>query len=387
MTADDDYGGVTTDRFRDLGAYSDWVTFARTQATLYPADAPQLTVSEVRRLLGFAHIGRASDPRLEQRWRRDGVDGEEVSWSVGYGPRTLAWLLRPAGVRRPLPGVLALHGHDGFKYWGKEKVADGPDPTPDLLQELRAALYGGRGFANELARRGFAVLCHDAFLWGSRRFSPELVQRVDRPDPEARWLGPGEDLEAGGPIAYNRGALAHEHIVAKYATLLATTVAGVVSYEDRCAVDYLRGRADTNAGPLGCVGLSGGGCRAALLQATCEDIGAAAVVGMMSAHAALLDRHVANHTWMFFPPGLALRGDWPDLAAARAPSPLLVQYCRDDHLFPLTGMRAAHERLTQRYQQAGDADAYIGEFFTGGHRFDLAMQDSAFNHLQGWLLP
>jgi len=90
---------------------------------------------------------------------------------------------------------------------------------------------------------------------------------------------------------------------------------------------------------------------------------------------------------MFFPPGLALRGDWPDLAAARAPSPLLVQYCRDDHLFPLTGMRAAHERLTQRYQQAGDADAYIGEFFTGGHRFDLAMQDSAFNHLQGWLLP
>ena len=98
-----------------------------------------------------------------------------------------------------------------------------------------------------------------------------------------------------------------------------------MAYEDRCAVSYLRGRDGVAAGPLGCVGLSGGGCRAALLQATCDNIGAAAVVGMMSAHPALLDRHVANHSWMFFPPGLALRGDWPDLTAARAPSPLLVR--------------------------------------------------------------
>ncbi len=47
---------------------------------------------------------------------------------------------------------------------------------------------------------------------------------------------------------------------------------------------------------IGCVGLSGGGCRAALLQATCDRVGAAAVVGMMSAHEDLPNWHVDGHT-------------------------------------------------------------------------------------------
>ncbi|MGI5285851.1 hypothetical protein ACQEVF_21300 [Nonomuraea polychroma] len=72
--------------------------------------------------------------------------------------------------------------------------------------------------------------------------------------------------------------------------------------------------------------------------------------------------------------GLAACGDWPDVAAARASSPLLVQYCRDDQLFPLDGMRAADERMAQRYQQAGSPHAFVGEFFDGGHRFDVMMQ-------------
>jgi dienelactone hydrolase len=37
-----------------------------------------------------------------------------VSWSVGYGPRTFAYLLRPVGPNKPLPGVVALHDHGGF---------------------------------------------------------------------------------------------------------------------------------------------------------------------------------------------------------------------------------------------------------------------------------
>jgi hypothetical protein len=56
---------------------------------------------------------------------------------------------------------------------------------------------------------------------------------------------------------------------------------------------------------------------------------------MMTTHPALLDRLVDNPTWMFFAPGLASRGDWPDVAAARAPVPLLVQFNREDQLFTL----------------------------------------------------
>jgi hypothetical protein len=41
----------------------------------------------------------------------------------------------------------------------------------------------------------------------------------------------------------------------------------------------------------------------------------------------------------------ARHGDWQDIAACRAPSPLLVQYDLQDHLFTETGMRDAHARL------------------------------------------
>ncbi|WP_327587598.1 hypothetical protein OHA25_11775 [Nonomuraea sp. NBC_00507] len=50
------------------------------------------------------------------------------------------------------------------------------------------------------------------------------------------------------------------------------------------------------------------------------------------------------------------------------------------------GDRAADERLAQRYQQAGSPHAYVGEFFDGGHRFDVMMQDAAFAYLAAWLL-
>jgi dienelactone hydrolase len=353
---------------RDLGPYGDWVRHAVAENGLYPpVDRPRLTSDEVRRLIGSASDGEPLAPEEGQRWTRDGVSGMEVSWSVGYGPRTQAWLLRPADAPGPLPGVLALHGHDGFKYFGKEKIADGPGPTPEPIPGLRAKLYEGTAFACDLARGGYTVLVHDVFLWGSRRFPPELL------------------TDAADPAAYNAAARHHEHLVAKYCTLLGTSLAGMVAFEDRVAARYLRSRTDLVDGPIGCLGLSGGGFRAALLHATSPDIAAACVVGAMSTYPALLDRHVASHTWMFFPPGLAERGDWPDVAAARAPMPLLVQYTRHDQLFTLEGMTAAHERLTARYRQAGSPESYVGEFHDGPHHFSREMQASAFAHLDRWL--
>jgi dienelactone hydrolase len=357
-----------------LGEYGDWIAQAKQRKNLYPSvDVPGLTSDEVLGLIGSPGPGEPLAPARGRRWTSAGVSGEEVSWSVGYGPRTHAWMLRPADVSGPLPGVVALHSHDGFTYFGKEKVADGPDPAPEAVRPLRDRIYEGTAFANELARRGFAVLVHDVFRWGSRRFPPESMDPAPSPSDD--------------PVAYNDAARLHEHTVAKYCTVLGTSMAGVVAYEDRVAVRYLRSRDDVDAGPIGCIGLSGGGCRAALLHATCPDIAAACVVGMMTTHPELLDGLIARHTWMFFPPGLAARGDWPDIAAARAPTPLLVQYNRHDHLFTLPGMTAAHERLAARYRQAGSAESYVGEFYDGDHKFDRAMQVSAYTHLARWLVP
>ena len=85
---------------------------------------------------------------------------------------------------------------------------------------------------------------------------------------------------------------------------------------------------------------------------------------------------------MFFPTGWSKFGDYPDLAACRAPSPLLVQYLLHDQLFRLEGMRAADQRLAAHYARVGSPDNYRGEFYPGPHRFDMEMQRSAFAWLK-----
>ena len=200
---------------------------------------------------------------------------------------------------------------------------------PPVLLAFRAHYYGGRAYANDLAGAGFVVLVHDTFLWGSRRFPmetmPEPIRRARRGLPDA--LGARTARSPRRSPQYNAAAGHHEHWMEKYCTLLGTTLAGVVSYEDRVAVNYLQSRPDVLPERIGCIGLSGGGNRAALLQATCDGIAAAVIVGLMSTYEQLLD-HNMSHTWMFFPHGWARYGDWPDLAASRAPAPLLVQYDR-----------------------------------------------------------
>lgn len=366
--------------YQHLGVYSDLVEEARRQGPLHPLAAPgPQTQALVRQVLGFCHRPEAPlDARVEQRWERGGLAGEDISWSVGYGPRTRAYLLKPAQAREPLPGLVALHDHGGFKYYGKKKIADGPDAPPAVLARYREQYYGGRAYANALAHEGFVVLAHDVFLWGSRRFPLETMP--DEVCNTARVL-----LEAGGTPAwdappviaeYNTAAGLHEHAVSKYCNVLGTSLAGVVSHEDRIAVNYLLSRPDVRRDRIGCVGLSGGGNRAALLNATHDGIAVAVIVGLMSTYEGLLD-HNMSHTWMLFPFGWARHGDWPDLAACRAPSPLLVQYLLDDELFTEPGMRAADARLRGHFAGVGQPDAYTGQFYPGPHRFDVEMQSAA----------
>ncbi len=370
--------------YAHLKEFSDWVQAAEAQRGSIPFAPPgKATQAKLRQVLGFCdRPEQPLAPRTDQRWEKDGVSGELVSWSVGYGPRTEAWLLKPTGMTTPLPGVVALHDHGAFKYLGKEKIAEGPDDPPLYVRTFWDILYGGRSWANDLAREGFVVLVPDTFLWGSRRFPlsvmPPWASTAFGALQTEPWFRPEIPAEIG---AYNFASSQHEHIIEKYCNLLGTTLAGVISHEDRIAANYLRSRPEVIPDRIGCAGLSGGGARAALLQATDDQMRATVIVGMMSTYTHLLDQHVATHTWLFFPAGWSRLGDWPDLAACRAPSPLLVQFDLEDHLFPLKGMQSAHERLGAHYAQAGSPESYTGEFYPGPHKFDLQMQRAAF----GWL--
>ncbi|MEU4190510.1 hypothetical protein AB0E69_01325 [Kribbella sp. NPDC026611] len=341
-----------------LGVYSDWIDHAAAPAARSGSlPAPETVQQAVQAMVATAGaVNYPEDVRVERRWTADGLAGEEISYDVGFGPRTHAYVLKPANADGPLPGVVAMHGHDGFKYYGKEKIADTDIEPVEAVQAARAELYEGRAFANDLARRGYVVIVPDVFLWGSRRF----------------------DLPVGDDVAaYNAAAGPHEHVVEKYCTMLGTTMAAVVAREDLIALTYLRNREDTTDQSAS-IGLSGGGCRSALLRATSSELTAAVVVGMMGTYNSLLDKNVVTHTWMLMPRMLPTTIDWPDVAACQAPAPLLVQYDRQDELFPLAGAEAAHERIAAHY--AG-TNTYTGQFFDGPHKFDGAMQDAAFSWL------
>ncbi len=374
--------------YRHLGIYSDWVDEARRQGPLYPLAAPgPETRARLRDVLGFCDGPESPlNVRVEKQWEKDGLAGEEISWSVGYGPATHAWLLKPAGATGPLPAIVALHDHGGFKFCGKEKIAEGPDAPPQMLADFHKQYYGGRAWANALAREGFVVLAHDTFLWGSRRFPleamSERVIELTKASQSAWWPNGTLPFEVA---QYNAATGHHEHLVEKYCNLLGTTLAGVVSHEDRIALNYLRSRPEVDPARVGCCGLSGGGNRSTLLLATHDGIAAATIVGLMSSYEGLLDHNVTSHTWMFFPNGWARCGDWPDIAASRAPMPLLVQYDNEDDLFTPAGMRAAHKRIAQHYASAGQAEAYTGQFYGGPHKFDLEMQTAAFAWLKARL--
>src|SRR5262249_60814695 len=81
--------------------------------------------------------------------------------------------------------------------------------------------YGGVSWANELAKRGYAVLVHDAFLFGSRR-----VRLGDLP----KVLNEGRNEVQPDSVkeveAYNKVASNHEHVVAKSLFCAGTTWPG-----------------------------------------------------------------------------------------------------------------------------------------------------------------
>ncbi len=373
--------------YKHLGVFSDLVDAANKQQPLYPLARPgRETQQRVREVMGFCNQPDVPlNARVDATWERDGLIGEAISWSVGYGPRTQAWLFKPANAQGPLPGVLALHDHGGFKFFGKEKIADGPDAPPQIVRSFRDDCYGSRAYVNELAHAGFAVLVHDTFLWGSRKWP-----LADMPDGiralAENYVPPSEaDDIAQQALAYNAAAGQHEHVAAKYCNLLGTGMPGVVCFEDRVAFNYLRSRPEVSTERIGCIGLSGGGNRAAMLTATHDAVAATVIVGLMTTYEAVMDHNVFSHTWMLYPYGLARYMDWPDLASCRAPSPLLVQYDTEDDLFTLEGMRAAHERIAGHFASVNKPDAYVGQFYPGPHKFDVAMQASAFDWLKAKL--
>lgn len=339
----------------------------------------------LRRCLSYQPKVGAPTAQLVRKEERDGYTVETVNISATPAYQIPARVLVPSGRSGRLPAVLALHCHGGRYTWGHEKVLSQPDDSNALI-EYRNGLYG-RPWAESLVKRGYIVLAADAFYFGARRLKVEeldparVFSEVREPFNTTRTASVDS---AEWITATNRVCGFYEHLTAKALTAVGATWPGLHVWDDMRTVDYLATRADVDPARLGCVGLSGGGLRAAMLAGADPRMKAASVTGWMTEFGQQLRNHL-RHTWMVFTPGLYPSLDLPDVAALHAPGALLVQQCRRDTLYPLPAMQAAVDKLTRVYAKAGIPERFRGTFYDEPHSFKPHMQDETFAWLDRWL--
>ena len=324
--------------------------------------------------------GDVPQATLQHQFDYDGLHIEHLQWQLPYGPPTEALLLKPRDAKGKLPAVLALHDHGGNKYFGLRKITRVSQDQHPLMKRHQEHYYGGAAWANELAKRGYAVLIHDAFLFGSRR-----TRLADVPDVIKRGVNEVTEETEEQISAYNTWAAQQEHNIAKSLFCAGLTWPGVFLWEDQRALDYLCSRPDVDAQRVGCAGLSGGGLRTVFLAGSDDRIATAVCVGMMTTWRDYLLKKCHTHTWMCYVPLLPRDLDYPEILGLRVPLPTLVLNDKEDSLFTLPEMQRADRMLAEVFRKAGAADKYRCSFYPGPHKFDLEMQKEAFGWFDQWL--
>jgi dienelactone hydrolase len=317
--------------------------------------------------------GRQSEVRVEATHEFDGLRIERLSWQLPGGPRTEAVFLKPVSAQGRLPAILALHDHGGNKFLGWRKIARIDGPVWPIVAAHQERYYGGVAWANEIAKRGYAVLVHDTFPFASRR-----VRVADVPERIRQGGVDPEPDDEEGIKKYNAFAAAHEHIMEKSLLSAGITWPGVYVVEDQRALDVLCARPDVDASRVGCAGLSGGGMRTVFLGGLDDRIRCAVAVGFMTTWREFLLDKCFTHTWMTYVPLLPRDLDFPEILALRAPAATMVLNCNEDALYTVPEMQRADRMLRETFERGGAAEMYRCNFYSGGHKFDLEMQRDAF---------
>jgi dienelactone hydrolase len=320
----------------------------------------------------------APQPQLIRRTDRGAYIEEYLTFQTTPDLRVPAFVLIPKNARLPAPGIVALHSHDGFYLWGKEKLIESAADEHPYLTAFKQQRYGGKGIAAELARQGYVVITIDMFYWGERRLllDGDPVAYRERPRTMSE-----EEI-----AAFNQRASQNEPLLARSLFTAGVAWSGLVLWDDIRTLDYLASRPEVDKRRLGCVGLSVGGWRSFLLAALDERIKTAVAVGWMASMAAQIRQHII-HTigFSFYLNGLYRWFDLPDLAALIAPRAALIINGSQDRLFELNGVKAAFEKIARCYAKAGATDHQRCSLYDAPHEFNPAMQTEAWEWIRRWI--
>lgn len=238
-----------------------------------------------------------------------------------------AYLLVPKSVTalRPVPGILTLHGHGR----GRDDVAGIAAGRRERQARISALNYD---YAHRLASLGYVVLA-----------------------PDIR--GFGELARDGMTCAWSMAA----------ALMVGKVLVGLRVWDTMRAIDVLQQTAGVRPDRIGCVGFSWGGTHTMYTAALDDRVGAAVISGTFGTFRdALLD---AGECTCQYVPDLLRWCELPDIVAAIAPRPVLIEQGRNDQHYSLDTVEPACAAVRRVYALAGADDGIALDLHDGNHTF------------------
>ena len=287
-------------------------------------------------VLGFQNAPRVEpQPRLVEKVDKGDYMREKVLIRTTADTVMPVYILLPKGLPRPLPVVIALHGHG---YGVKSIVGickDGSErEEPEGYQ---------KDFAIALCRRGFAVAAPEISCFGERKTDFSYLDKK---------LGQGE------PSTCKHTAILASH--------LGGSVLGLRLLDAKRLIDYLQSREEMDTTRLGMMGISGGGMLTFYSTALDERIKACVVSGYFCT---FRDSILAmGHCQCNYVHGLSHFGEMSDIVGLIAPRPMLVEAGSLDPIFPIKKVKESVCRARKVYQVFGAEAQVETDYFEGKHQ-------------------
>ena len=255
----------------------------------------------------------------------------ELQTAPGYW--TPFWLLVPKS-DPPFTPIVALHGHGR----GADDVV-GLYETDDERNRMDELNYT---YGTMAAERGYLVVAPDKRGFGERR----------------------DERNTCGTLAIS-------------ALQLGMSVIGLHTWDNMRIIDWLLARDDVRPGPVGCIGLSGGGGGTMWLAAMDERVGCAVISGHLGNYENGSFGCICNAV-----PHLLQWADRGEIGGLIAPRPLLVESADRDQCYSRGSTLKAYEVTERVYRAAGVPERIDIDLFAGRHEWSGR---KAWDWLERWL--
>jgi dienelactone hydrolase len=185
----------------------------------------------------------------------------------------------------------------------------------------------------------------------------------------------------------DRGGAGYEGQQALAANLfqMGMSLAGLIAHEDLRSAEFLASLAEVDERKIAAVGLSMGGYRTWQVSALSDRIAAGVSVCWMGTTRGLMspgnNQTTGQSAYTMIHPGLRNFLDVPDVASIACPKPLAVYNGLEDHLFDVTDVRAAYEKMREVWRSQGAEDRLETRLWDAPHCFNIEMQETAFSWL------